>query len=166
MRQTLEKLKSDKDAPKPTDHVADGAHACPCPVAAPARVSSSLLSASCAGFDRRILERQEEEERERQERKARKRDKQVRSDSSHSVCVSLDSAQRHCWSWLPCSPCCCCCCSYCSRRSPAGLLLTALLPPIESIVLQKAAESEDEYEEDPDMALAMGFGGFAGGVHA
>ena len=35
-----------------------------------------------------------------------------------------------------------------------------------SIGVMQRVESEDEYEEDPDMALAMGFGGFAGGVHA
>ena len=35
---------------------------------------------------------------------------------------------------------------------------------LSAAVLQRAAEEDDdEYEADPDMALAMGFGGFSGG---
>ena len=38
-----------------------------------------LHSCQCAGFDRKVLEAQEEEERERQQKKDRKRDRRVSS---------------------------------------------------------------------------------------
>ena len=34
------------------------------------------------------------------------------------------------------------------------------------MVAQRAADSDDEFDADPDMALAMGFGGFGGSVRA
>ena len=51
-----------------------------------------LHSCQCAGFDRKVLEAQEEEERERQRKKDRKRDRRVRTlpdcrqnDSAHTA---------------------------------------------------------------------------------
>ena len=89
------------------------------------------------GFDRRVLERQEEEEREREERLREKRDRRV-SGSQDLV--------RFC---------------VLSLRDIAIVCHTTCKAH-EHVVLQKAkAASDDEEEEfDPEMAAAMGFGGF------
>ena len=88
------------------------------------------------GFDRRVLERQEEEEREREERLREKRDRRVRGPQlvARGLCIYQDVA----------------------------IVCHVNLKPYRYLVLQKAkAASDDEEEEfDPEMAAAMGFGGF------
>jgi hypothetical protein len=60
--------------------------------------SAETLAAAGAGFDRRVLERQEEEERQREERRERKRERRVRSLTTRLIqapaCTPLLSKRK------------------------------------------------------------------------
>ena len=96
-----------------------------------------------AGFDKKVLEAQEEEERERQRKKDRKRERRV-SRYGGVYCHTLAESgtlkyQSTLYNDLICD---------CSEESDILLYV------------QREEEQEDDYEVDDEMQLALGFGGF------
>ena len=157
VRKKFESLQKTKNQPAPVDTVLDGDHLFSwrhpvllllvaktalflrnlrntwfCSICSSCR---EMLKSNCqfAGWDRKVLEAQEEEERERQRKKDRKRERQVGSDHLQ----------------LPCCTTCCSCWL---------MLYQAISDVFSNADLQR--EQEEEYEVDDEMALALGFGGF------